>query len=1303
VKKRIFILFILSISLYIKGISQLSFVPNKGQWHKNVQYQAEIPGGKLFIENGAFTYLFFDLNDINKVHEAHHSNRKKLKSTPLVKAHAYQMQLINTSETITFSPSKKHKDYLNFYYGDNPENWAVNLPKYQALKINNVYPGIDLKWYQHNNALKYDFIVHPSANINQIKIKLNGIEKGNFFIDKKGNLHIKTSVNEVIEQAPYAFQEINGKIKKVKCHYVLQNDTLSFQINGRYSKNHPVIIDPLLIFASYTGSSSDNWGYTSTFDQYGNTYSGGVAFGSLYPTTLGAFQVNFAGGNGQTGTGGTYSVGTDIVISKFSADGSTLLYSTYLGGSDNESPHSIIVDNNDNLIVMGTTSSSDFPVANNAFDQTYGGGSPVSGIPSYLNGSDIILSKFNPNGTALIGSTYIGGSGNDGLNTPNALDYNYADEFRGEVIIDANDNIYVGSCTSSSDFPVTTGAYQTSLTGLQDGCIFKLSPDLSTMIWSSYFGGSNNDAIYSVQLNSTGNPYFAGGTNSSDLPVSANALNTSFSGTVDGFVAEFNPAGSTLLASTYIGTPQYDQCYFVQLDTNDNVHVVGQTTGNYPITPATVYNVPNSGQFLHELSPDLSSTIMSTSFGRGAGTVDIALSAFLVNDCNYIFISGWGGVVNSAYSQATNSTTNGLPVTPNALQTSTDGSDYYLMVLTQDADSLLFATYFGGAFSNDHVDGGTSRFDKKGIVYQAVCAGCGGYSDFPTTPGVWSQSNNSSNCNLSVFKIDLSQLTADVELYSDPYFCLGDTVFFRNLSNGGDMFEWDFGDGNSSTQFEPSHVYAQPGNYNVMLVAYDSLSCTFTDTDYVMVYVYPPPSANVQNAPTICKGDSIQLFASGGVSYQWLPDSLVNNDTIANPWAYPQQTTTFTVIAIDSCGQDTAYVTINVSEINATVSDTTTICIGDSAQIQATGGVSYVWTPNYNIINANSSSPTVFPASDTTYFVSITNADGCTLDTLVFVKVDTSLPQPQITPDTLICKGSSIELSTTDGTSYQWTPSSGLNNPNIANPVATPTNETTYYVAVSNYCGTVIDSVHISLHEAVITARPDTIVCPNTEIPLYAFGGEHYAWYPAIIVGYNQNGFYAIPQQPQFIYVNGTDSMGCSATDSFYVDFYPPPFVDAGEDVWLVTDSTTLQAQGNGIFVWQPSALVTCDTCQQTIAFPNLTTTFTVTLTDSLGCTNSDDVTVFVNSNIWVPNAFTPDGDGTNDYFSVKTFRIKELTWYIFDRWGEEIFKGESLDSKWDGTYMGKLVKQDVYVYKIYYTDIQGVSGYLYGTVTLLR
>ena len=148
-------------------------------------------------------------------------------------------------------------------------------------------------------------------------------------------------------------------------------------------------------------------------------------------------------------------------------------------------------------------------------------------------------------------------------------------------------------------------------------------------------------------------------------------------------------------------------------------------------------------------------------FGTGSGQVDIALSAFLVDNCDNIYVSGWGGSTNGSQS-ATSSTTTGLPVTSDCHQCQTDGSDFYLIVLEENMQSLLYASFFGGNQSNEHVDGGTSRFDKDGIVYQSVCAGCGGNSDFPTTPGAWSNTNNAHNCNIAAFKFDISELTANI-------------------------------------------------------------------------------------------------------------------------------------------------------------------------------------------------------------------------------------------------------------------------------------------------------------------------------------------------------------------------------------------------------------------------------------------------------------------------------------------------------------------------------------------------------------
>src|SRR5690606_17649833 len=357
----------------------------------------------------------------------------------------------------------------------------------------------------------------------------------------------------------------------------------------------------------------------------------------------------------------------------------------------------------------------------------------------------------------------------------------------------------------------------------------------------------------------------------------------------------------------------------------------------------------------------------STCFGTGSGFVDIALSAFLVNECNYILISGWGGAVNNT-ALATNSTTNNLPITLNAIQPTTDGSDYYLVMFSENADTILYATYFGGNASFDHVDGGTSRFDKKGIVYQSVCASCfGATSDFPTTPGVWSNTDNSTNCNLGVFKLDLTRLTADAEVYTTPFYCIGDTVHFQNLSNGGVSYYWDFQDGNTSTDVEPLHVFDSAGTYHVMLVALDSISCNKTDTDYVDVFIGAPPTAVVNPVNGICKGDTVQLNASGGSAYYWSPNYNISDDSISNPLIWPDTTTLYTVIVEDSCGTDTTNILITVYQKNISVSPDTMICLGQQVMITASGGGSYNWQPAASLSNNSIANPVASPNTNTTY------------------------------------------------------------------------------------------------------------------------------------------------------------------------------------------------------------------------------------------------------------------------------------------------------------------------------------------------
>ena len=291
-----------------------------------------------------------------------------------------------------------------------------------------LYKGVDLSVYANEQVpLKYDFIVAPQAEVNQISMRIDGADALRL---KNNALQIVTSVGTVTEQKPYAYQIIDGKKVEVNCEYVLNGNELTFAYPKSYNKNYALVIDPNVVFSTYTGATADNWGYTATYDNQGAMYVGGYvnAFppnGSFYPTTLGAFQTIWGGGTGgNSGNGNGIAFACDMGISKFSSDGTQLVYSTYVGGTDNETPHSLVVDNAGNLIIYGVSYSADYPTSQNAYDKT------VNGL------GDIVVTKLTSDGAALLGSTFVGGSADDGINfdpgefTAGKLKRNYGDQNR---------------------------------------------------------------------------------------------------------------------------------------------------------------------------------------------------------------------------------------------------------------------------------------------------------------------------------------------------------------------------------------------------------------------------------------------------------------------------------------------------------------------------------------------------------------------------------------------------------------------------------------------------------------------------------------------------------------------------------------------------------------------------------------------------------------------------------------------------------------------------------------------------------
>ncbi len=820
----------------IRVPSSLQFTENKGQWNEGVKYVADLQGGKMVVEKNKLSFIMWDADAVYKAHHFHTDTN--------IQAHLFNINFKNISSSVKILPEEKEKAYRNYFIGNVPSHWASHVEQFKKVTYKNLWQGIDAKMYGSGDALKYEFVVHAHNSAGNVQLNYEGVEDLKI---ANGELHYKTSVGEFRELSPLAYQLRDGIMHEVKCNYHLNRDTktVSFSFPDGYDENNDLVIDPTLVFSSYTGSQSDNWGYTATYDNQGNMYVGGYVNsepGDLYTLTPGAFQLNWGGGtglasNGTQNQGHGIGYACDMGITKFSADGTTVIYSTYLGGDDNDTPNSLVVDAQGNLIIYGVTFSTDYPISANAYDNS-------------LNGeADIVITKFNSAGTALIGSTFVGGSLTDGINydgkefSSGKLKVNYGDQNRGEINIDAAQNIYVVSCTRSTNFPVSTGSLQTAFGGTQDGCAFKLNSDCSQLIWCTFLGGNNDDACYSLDIGPNGSIYVAGGTMSTNFPTTTGSLHTTYLGGLsDGFVARIDASGAQLLSSSYIGTAADDQVYFVKLDASNDVYFMGQTTGVYPVFNAT-YSNPNSGQFIAKVNPPLNSVIYSTVFGNGNGQPNISPTAFLVDTCENVYVAGWTNGSNSFNSnnccaKFTNPGLN-MPLTADAIQNHTDGTDFYFFVLKKNATAQLYGSYFGGN-GIEHVDGGTSRFDRRGVMYQAICAGCGGNSLTPTTPGVWSPQNQSTNCNLLGLKIafNLGGVKVEVDAHPRATGCVPLTVNFESTTNGAQNVWWNFDDNNAtSTLDDPIYTYQDTGTYNVMVVAVDTNSCNLADTAYLQVWV----------------------------------------------------------------------------------------------------------------------------------------------------------------------------------------------------------------------------------------------------------------------------------------------------------------------------------------------------------------------------------------------------------------------------------------------------------------------------------
>jgi gliding motility-associated-like protein len=849
-----FFLLILFTTFFVNNhaFSQVEFIENKGQWDPQVKFMSTAGNGAIFLQKKGFTILQHNQKDLEQILDKFHSGNalQKVSLQPKVlKSHAYIVEFVNANPSPEIIPDKELPSVNNYFIGNDSSKWARNCRIFKGITYKNVYPGIDVRYYTDaGERLKYDLIVHPGADLKNIALKYKGADHLNI---KNKELLINTSVGQNKELYPYTYQVVNNQRKKLDCKYIIEKDVVKFKVKN-YSRDAVLIIDPTEIFFTYSGSVSDNWGFTATYGPDGSFYSGGIVFGNEFPVSPGAFQTTFNKGK------------RDIAIMKLSPNGTNRVYATYLGGDDDEQPHSLFVDPQGNLVVAGRSRSANYPTTSPANDPSVG----------KHGGWDIVVTKLNATGSGLIGSLKIGGTANDGVNISDdegsgttSLKRNYGDDARSEVIVDGSGSIYLASCTQStgsdvsSRFPTTGGVFQPNPGpgNNQDAVVLKINSNCNSIIWSSFLGGEQNDAAYVLTLGNNNNLYVAGGTRSEIIgAISSSGVISSVNskGDCDGFVVELSNNGTTAIRGTYLGTSAADEVYGIQTDILGNIYVMGTTEGKWPVLNAA-YSNANGKQFISKLLPDLSAYVYSTTFGSGSSLPNISPTAFLVDRCENVYVSGWGGKANSGLNYGTG-TTHNMPVTPDAIKGTTDasGSDFYFFVLKKDAASQLYGTFFGQEDPigdkpltfGDHVDGGTSRFDRNGVIYQAICGNCYRRVNFTGTPGTWSTTNKATNggeCNLGMLKIEMNFAgvfagpRASINgVPNDTIGCVPLTVDFSDTLQRGKRYVWDFGDGSpkvSSTDFNISHTYIAVGKYKVMLVAIDSTTCNIADTAYLTI------------------------------------------------------------------------------------------------------------------------------------------------------------------------------------------------------------------------------------------------------------------------------------------------------------------------------------------------------------------------------------------------------------------------------------------------------------------------------------
>jgi len=620
----------------------LSFEINDGQADAATRFLSRGKGYNLYL-NATESVLVLGKAPADENKNRPDNKRAKRPNIPVA---VVKMKLADANKQARISGLEELKGKSNYFIGNDPAKWRTNVSAYAKVKYEEVYPGIDMVYHGDQGNLEYDFVVAGGADPDDIKMQYEGARS--LRINENGDLLIRVTGGELRQHKPIVYQEIDGQKVQVAARYVLKRKTeVTFEI-GAFDRSKVLLIDPQLTYSSYLGGNQDDYAENIALDGTGNIYVSGMTRSTNFPIAN-AFQSSHGGG----------SDFWDAYITKLDPTGSTLIYSTYLGGNGDEYCYGLAVDGNGSAYISGVTWSGNLPTVN-PFQSSHGGGS-----------EDAFVTKFSPAGSALVYSTYLGGN---------------SSERSQAMTVDTAGNAYVTGYTYSANFP-TLNPFQPAKAGTaEDAYITKFSP-IGVLIYSSFLGGDGPEISDAVAVDSSGNAYLTGLTGSTNFPI-LNPRQSTLAGQFDAFVTKVNAAGTALVYSTYHGGLDYDNANGIAVDASGNAYVTGGAGSgsiNFPIVAAVQSVAGGAGDaFVSKFSASGNSLIFSTYLG-GSG-ID-AGNGIALDSANNVYVTGQTTSTNFPRNLA--------------LQTFNAGStDGFVTKLDTNGATLIFSTYLGG-FAND--------------------------------------------------------------------------------------------------------------------------------------------------------------------------------------------------------------------------------------------------------------------------------------------------------------------------------------------------------------------------------------------------------------------------------------------------------------------------------------------------------------------------------------------------------------------------------------------------------------------------